>query len=313
MKLGKKIEMLFLLMLTASACVSAQETVVYGMRGDREMMMDIYMGKGEERQEETIIYVFGGAFKTGSRDSKISRGYCEAMQERGFTTIAIDYRLGMKDFCGNKVQFISAINEAISMAVEDLSMAVAFLIEKGDNWDINPDKIIITGNSAGAVTVLQTDYNHANGLKESSVLPEDFRFAGVMAFAGGIYSRDGKVKYTKHEPAPTMMWHGTIDQIVKYGKIEFGKIGFYGSYELVKRFEKFNFPYWLRRVVGAGHDVCQFGNTHPDEQIWFIENYIRQGRHLFIDETHNDKDWKSNGQFSGKTGELYKKTFKDKK
>lgn len=300
-------------LLAASACVSAQETVVYGKRGEREMMMDIYMAKGEERQEETIIYVFGGAFKTGSRDSQISRGYCEAMSERGFTTIAIDYRLGMKDFSGNKIQFVSAIKEAISMAVEDLSMAVAFLIDNAGEWDINPEKIIITGNSAGAITVLETDYNHANGLKESAVLPEDFRFAGVMAFAGAILSEDGKVKYEKRAPAPTMMWHGTEDQIVINKKVELGKLGLYGSYELAKRFEKFDHPYWLRRVVGAGHDVCQFGNTHPEEQIWFIENYIRQGRHLFVDETHNDKDWKSSGQFSGKTGELYKKTFRDDK
>lgn len=301
--------------ITILCCINiyAQETVTFGKRGETEMKMDIYVGRQEVKQDECIIYVFGGGFKSGSRRDSVTTDYCRKMQNLGFTTIAIDYRLGMKGFCSSdKIKFINEMEKSIHWAVEDLSMAVAYIVEYGRKWDIDPQKIITTGSSAGAITVLQTDYYHARGSEYAKEIPADFRFAGVMAFAGAIFSREGLVDYTLHAPAPTMMWHGTKDNVVKYSKIQFGSLGFFGSSELVKRFEKAGYPYYLRRVVGAGHDVCEFGNDFTEEQLWFIEKYVRQRRQWQIDETYNDRNWRSSGRFSGKTSDLYNKKYHTK-
>ena len=85
---------LFLIFFTAvSVWVTGQETVTFAVRDSVELQMDVYVADQSIRQPETVVYVFGGGFFTGSRRDSVSVDYCRQMQERGFTTIAIDYRL----------------------------------------------------------------------------------------------------------------------------------------------------------------------------------------------------------------------------
>lgn len=290
--------------------VIREKNIAFTQRDSITLKMDIYMcgdcGENYVKKPETIIYVFGGGFLAGSKEDSTTVQYCRQMAERGYTTIAIDYRLGMKGKKVSGVAFIKAIENAIRMATEDLSSAVAFLIRNGHEWGIDPNKIVITGCSAGAITCLQTDYCHARGSEWTKELPENFRFAGVMAYAGAIFSREGKVDYTNHAPAPTLMYHGTEDKMVNYSGIQFGNLGFFGSSMVVKRFQKYEYPYYLRRFEGLKHEVAVFGNIFVDEQEWFIENYIRQGRKWMLDETFRDKDYKVTGRWNGTMKDLMK-------
>lgn len=287
-----------------------EKNIAFAKRDSAKLKMDIYMcgdcGPDYVKKPETIIYVFGGGFLSGSKEDTLTVQYCTQMAERGYTAIAIDYRLGMKGKNVSGVAFIKAIENAIRMATEDLSSAVAFLIRNGDEWGIDPNKIVITGCSAGAITCLQTDYCHARGSEWTKELPENFRFAGVMAYAGAIFSREGKLDYTKHTPAPTLMYHGTEDKMVNYSGIQFGNLGFFGSSKVVKRFQKNEYPYYLRRFEGLKHEVAAFGNTFVDEQEWFIENYVRKGRKWMLDETFRDKDYKVTGRWNGTMKDLMK-------
>lgn len=287
-----------------------EKNVVFAEKDSVKLKMDIYMcgdcGENYVKKPETIIYVFGGGFLSGSKEDSITVQYCTQMAERGYTTIAIDYRLGMKGKKVSGIAFIKAIENAIRMATEDLSSAVAFLIKNGHEWGIDPNKIVITGCSAGAITCLQTDYCHARGSEWTKELPENFRFAGVMAYAGAIFSREGKLDYTKHAPAPTLMYHGTEDKMVNYSGIQFGNLGFFGSSKVVERFKKYEYPYYLRRFEGLKHEVAIFGNVYIDEQEWFIENYIRKGKNWMLDETFRDKDYKKTGRWNGTMKDLMK-------
>ena len=140
-----------------------QESVTFALRDSQELKMDIYLGEADVKQPETIIYVFGGGFMFGSKEDSISVDYCRKMQERGFTTIAIDYRLGMKGKKLRGLEFVKAMEESIGMAVEDLTSAVVYLINNGSRWGIDASRIVTTGASAGAIIVSEADYSHAIG------------------------------------------------------------------------------------------------------------------------------------------------------
>lgn len=165
----------------------------------------------------------------------------------------------------------------------------------------------MVGSSAGAITSLQTDYALCNGYLNSNILPADFRLAGVVSYAGAIYSHEGKVKYRNHEPAPTMFYHGTADKLVPYKQIKFFSIGFFGTDALVKRFEKFGYPYYARRFEGYGHSVAAGGPVTVDDLVWFCRHYVLKKEHLQVDGLYRNLDPRSMPAFDMYTpGDLYK-------
>lgn len=165
--------------------------------------------------------------------------------------------------------------------------AIDFIIKHYKELKINTEEIIISGSSAGAITALQTDYFICNGKGNSEILPGDFHLAGVIPFAGAVYSVNGKVKYKKHSPAPTMFFHGMRDNLVPYKQIKFLNVGFIGSDRLVRQFEKHDYPYFIRRYENYAHAVASFYNENIDEILWFYDNYVKQGIDLQIDEKVN--------------------------
>ena len=82
---------------------------------------------------------------------------------------------------------------------------------------IDPNNIVVTGSSAGAITVQQAEWEICNSTPMAAGLPEGFNYKGVMAFAGAVLV-DGPLGY-KSAPCPVMMFHGTEDELVPYDVI----------------------------------------------------------------------------------------------
>lgn len=260
--------------------------IVYTTRYDT---LDLYMTIYEPiklKFDYVILYMHGGGFMSGSRNDSIVVAYCKAMCEQGFMVATIDYRLGMESFTLKGMKFVKAIQSAIYMAVEDCSAAVVYLIEKEG---IDADKVILAGSSAGAITVLQTDYMHSNGSWHTALLPDTLRFAGIIAYSGAVLTTEGLIDYAR-SPAPTMLFHGTKDNIVTYNAIRLFKYGFFGTNSLVKRLKKYNCPYYVRRYKGLSHEVCHYGSKTALETEYFVQRYIIEKRHLIIDETYKNTD-----------------------
>jgi predicted esterase len=172
---------------------------------------------------------------------------------------------------------------------------------------VNKDYIVMIGSSAGAITSLQVDYALCNGFLNYDILPEDFRLAGVVSYAGAIFSKEGKVKYSNHAPAPTMFYHGTSDKLVPYKKISFFNTGFFGSDALVERFEKFGYPFFARRFEGYGHSVAAGGPLTVDDLVWFCRHYVLNKERIQVDGTYQNLDPKTMPAFDLYTpGDLYK-------
>ena len=282
------------------------KNIPFVQRDTMPLMMDIYYPVNLQEKNTTIIFLFGGGFKSGSRSDQNVTDYCKTLSDSGFIVAAIDYRLGLKNMKGMGLSMLKPLRNAINMAVEDLYSATGYLLANAQKLKIDPERIIINGSSAGAVTVLQADYELTNIRKEISALPSDFRYAGVISFAGAILSYRGKPRY-KDSPAPTFFIHGTEDKLVFYNKKQIFWLGFFGSSALVKRFEKSNHPYCMYRYRDMGHEIAEepFKRNIRDI-IYFIQEYVDKRRPLRVDVTIKDDDLKRSSTVARRPKDLYK-------
>lgn len=278
---------IILLLLTVALSAMAQEvrTYTFAQRGDRAMQMDVYTPKTPRSDKACVVYVFGGGFFTGGRTDKESVLSCKTLAENGYTAVAIDYRLGVTagryDSLG-VFHLNQLFTEAIDMAVEDLSSAIAYVWDKADEMGIDRDHIILTGASAGAITVLQTDYYRCNNQPRTSALPPTFKPLAVLPYSGAVFCRNNARHYAS-APAPTCFFHGTKDKIVDYKQFRFGfKKVLVGSDRLDKLFDKNGYSHWIFRFDAIGHEVNQYLPLTMTEFNAFID-MVEQGRTTFYD------------------------------
>ena len=289
--------------------LSPDGTYLYARRDTCDLFMDVYEpADGSEEtfdgiRKPTILFMFGGGFIRGTRDDESYNSWFRKMTENGYRVISIDYRLGLKGSAKVGIAQVNVLDKAIHMAVEDLFSATNFIIDNADQFGIDPSDIVISGSSAGAISVMQAEYEIANRTAWASVLPEGFNYAGVMSFSGAILSRKGKVKY-ETAPCPTLMLHGTADRLVPYKQIALFNLGFFGGGKLVERFKKFGYDYNMYHFVEYGHEIAGSMYTTLDLQIKFLENNVIQGEKRIIEAWISDPDvWTGSGPQSRK--ELY--------
>ena len=293
----------------AGAIVTPDETYMFAKRDTCELFMDIYHpAKGSQTtfngtEKPTVIFMFGGGFIHGTRDNESYHKWFKMMTENGYRIVSIDYRLGLKGSNKVGVAQVNVLDQAIHMAVEDLFSATTFIIDNQDQLGIDPKNIVISGSSAGAITVMQAEYEISNRTHWTSVLPQDFNYKGVMSFSGAILSREGKVDF-ELEPCPTLMLHGTADKLVPYKQIKILWLGFFGGGKLVERFEKFGYNYNMYHLVDYGHEIAGSMETTMDLQLRFLETNVMQGKKRIVEAWIEDPDvWKGSGPQSRK--ELY--------
>lgn len=270
-----------------------KQTKTYAIKEDIALQMDIYRNNSTETQP-CLLFAFGGGFKEGKRDSEQYQSYFNFFAKQGFTVVSIDYRLGMKGVKAGGMKFVRAIQHAIGIAVEDTFTATNYLIRNADKLNIDTEKIIISGSSAGAMTVLQADYEKRNNYKADTILPKKFQYAGVISFAGAIFSTHGFPSY-KVAPAPTLFFHGSADKLVPYNKIKIFKLGMFGSKWLAKHYKKEEYPYLFYSMQNIGHDVATYPiKEFQKEVLKFIQDYVFEQKPLMIDVNLYDKERKSN-------------------
>ena len=136
---------------------------------------------------------------------------------------------------------------------------------------------------------MQAEYEICNNTSWAQVLPADFNYVGVMSFSGAILSREGKVDY-KETPCPTMMLHGTADELVPYEQIRFLNLGFFGGGELVKRFKKFGYNYNMYHFVDYGHEIAGSMETTIGLQKDFLEKNVAGKKERLVETWISDPD-----------------------
>lgn len=254
-----------------------KETYIYSIKDADTLRLDKYdMNPSEVKP--CVIFVFGGGFFTGMRDNERYVPFFHYLVENGFSVVSIDYRLGFKNIQQQKgmkgKDYLALFEKTIYMAVEDLFGATNYVLERADEWGIDRNMIIACGSSAGAITVLQGEYERSNRTQLAQVLPADFNYAGVISFAGAIYSNKGHLKW-QETPAPIQLFHGDADNNVPFNKIKIFRHGLFGSKYIAKKYDKNKFPYYFYVEEKADHKVAGSPMTENREEIMsFIDKNI---------------------------------------
>lgn len=274
-----------LALLAVLISATAQQTFVFSRHADTDMQLDVYQPSNPRPDHACVLYVFGGGFFSGARNDKSSVLACQALAERGFVAVAIDYRLYLRHAPQLPLlKMYTNFDTAIRYAVEDCSAAINYLCTHAGELNINPDRIILTGSSAGAIAVLQADYCRANRLPAAMAMPGGFKPAAVIPYAGAIMCRNRALHYAT-PPAPTCFFHGTNDKVVNYRRFR-GAIhtSLFGANSVAKEFKRCGYPYWIMRFLGNGHEVAIALPNTINEFCAFVDATL-SGRHMQYDAT----------------------------
>lgn len=289
----KRLILLVLMTAFAAAGLVAQPkyevsvtTFRFADRDGQQLMLDRYTSPSTEGMRPCMIFVFGGGFAGGERNREMYIPYYDFLAGNGIDVVAIDYRLGLKDVdpaaVGDIKSMIGIMKRAVDMAVEDLYSATLFVLDHAAEWQIDTRRIMISGSSAGAITVLQAENGICNSSAAASVLPADFRYAGVVSCAGAIFSTSGKPHWDK-APAPMLLFHGDADSNVPYKKASLMGVGYYGSQIIARQLDKLASPYYFYSARCVDHSLAV---TPLEDQLdlilQFINEYVFSERRLRI-------------------------------
>jgi acetyl esterase len=123
--------------------------VVYRRTGEAELSLDAYVQKGAEARPAVIV-VHGGGWTSGSRIARVGQ-ILEMLTPAGFSWVSIDYRL--------------APAHPLPAALDDLRAALAFVRAHAGEMRVDPDRIALLGEDAGAHLALLLAAERPPGVK----------------------------------------------------------------------------------------------------------------------------------------------------
>ncbi len=209
------------------------EDITYKVVKDKALKLDMYMPTVSKYEKTpTIFYVHGGFWAYGDKKGEIPYliDLIDALREKGFLVVSVDYRLANKD-----VKFPSPL--------EDVKDAIKFLRKNAKEYNIDENKIGIWGSSAGGHLALMegltadsiymgsddlrrfsskvnfivswygpTDLSKVKGKNPSKVATN---FIGYSIKQNKkAYINASPITYLKKESPPILLIHGKKDSIV---------------------------------------------------------------------------------------------------
>ncbi|MFO1022921.1 MAG: alpha/beta hydrolase [Planctomycetales bacterium] len=212
----------------APETVEVQKDVEYGKVGERALLLDLYKPKEKKAKPVPgLIFIHGGGWKAGSRkDYQVYTGY---FADRGYVAATISYRLSKE--------------APYPAAVEDAKCAVRWMRKNAASLGVDPEKIVAIGGSAGGHLSMMLGYSadekklegnggnndvssHVNAIVDLygpyDLTTEFGQKQGVVKDfllktydeAPELWKEASPISHLKKGAPPTLIFHGTIDEIV---------------------------------------------------------------------------------------------------
>jgi acetyl esterase/lipase len=146
---------------------------------DHRARLDVFHPAGPSQPRLTVVWIHGGGWLSGSKD--LIANYARILAARGFTVVGVDYAL--------------APGAAYPTPVKQVNEALGYLVQEAERLQIDPSRIVLAGDSAGAQIALQlatltVQPSYAQLLHIEPTLTRD-RLAGLLLYCG-IYRMEPK-------------------------------------------------------------------------------------------------------------------------
>lgn len=187
---------------------------VYAGDTSSDRLLDLYLPAEKVRAKTPVlVFVHGGGFAGG--DKSALTGFFRGLASHGFAVISANYRLYLKHHrisgasaSANMARglpvagkFHPALQEAISIASDDITEVLKWIRLHGHTYDLDVQRVAVSGGSAGAMTILYLTF--ASG---QQVLP----IKAVINMWGGLQD----TAIIRAGAPPVLTFHGDKDQLI---------------------------------------------------------------------------------------------------
>ena len=258
--------------------VEKVKTEIYAEKDGEKLMIDLYQPENFQKKSPLIVFMHGGGFAGGSPKNPQEVEFAKIAAAKGYTVGLISYRLVRKGKSFGCDFEASGKIKTFQLAAEDFMDAVKFMKSNADKFNIDADKLIVGGSSAGAEAVLNAVYN-PDLMFENPEQYSDIKISAVMSLAGAIVD----VRYlTEKESIPGIFFHGTDDNLVPYATAahhycknsEPGYLILDGSKTIVEKLEKLNTSYLFYSFQDARHEISGMPFDHLPEVFKFLKEVV---------------------------------------
>ncbi len=224
--------------------------------------LDLYQPSGDTvTQRPAIVWVHGGSYCCGDKGSGPSANLAQEFAHYGYVTVSINYRLLATSACSAGNGSVSDQCFAAAVAAEhDAQAAVRWLRANATTYRIDPNRIGIGGDSAGAITAT------AVGLDSQD--PGDSGNPGYSSAVGGFMSLSGGLPnglWASAGDPPGLLFSGTADPVVPYTWSVQTAVDLLGD----------DVPAFLEAFQGAGHDpYYQFQSQIDTQSDYFFYDFL---------------------------------------
>ena len=231
-------------------------------------MLDIYQAQEDTTSAKPLIlYVHGGGFSSGRRNEPNFVEFANRLAQHGYIVVSISYPLPQKNRgFGCHIPHEEKVT-AVRIVGTYINLARDFLIENAAEFDIDKDKVVLMGSSAGAESILHAAYWDA-----CTTSSENNLYAGLVSMAGAIMNTDW---IQKDNIIPMLLFHGTCDELVPYGSAPHhycepdspGYWYLHGGAAIAQRAQELDCGYFLYTDCGGGHEWHDKAFTHAFYEI----------------------------------------------
>lgn len=209
------------------AAIEQQTRTDVSYSSDEAQKMDIYLPAGRTSEKtKVLVLVHGGSWISGDKSELNQAVTLLRSQLSDYAIFNINYRLA------------NANGKNLWPAQEnDMTAAIRYIIDKRSEFQCNTDKIVLIGVSAGAHLAMLHAYKNNTGSNVKAVVdffgPTDiadlYAFynnsptyqsalalwqSGTPATNATAYTNASPVKHVTAQAPPTIIFHGTADDIV---------------------------------------------------------------------------------------------------
>ena len=215
---------------TAFKNYRVQPDITYLTASNWRAELDLYQPTGLSEPAPTLVYFHGGGWYTGDKDEPILR--LLPYLEMGWAVVNVEYRR-------------SGVSLAPA-AVEDCRCALRWVVDNAGRYNLDPDRIVVSGHSAGGHLALTTgmltsaaglDYRCLGGKEEPKVAAivnwygitdvldliqgnniqrYALRWLGVRPDRESLARRVSPLTYVRPDLPPILTVHGENDPLVPY-------------------------------------------------------------------------------------------------